>query len=112
MELSSTSPSAASMLDQKTTNKSNGSMFKVRLAYHGQAPYIEGMSKPPSSPHEMLLGTSETLARWWITVSSTPELAVGTVEAPDADSAIREAIKYYGITNPEHQKRLAARRIS
>jgi hypothetical protein len=70
------------------------------------------MSKPPSSPRDRLLGDIEKLPRWRITVSSTPELAVGTVEAPDAASAIKEAIKHYGITDPEHQKRLAARRIS
>jgi hypothetical protein len=34
------------------------------------------------------------------------------VEAPDAESAIKQAIEQYGIKNPEHQKKLAAHRIS
>ena len=38
-------------------------------------------------------------------------LWVGDVDAPDEPSAIEEAIKIYNITNPEHQKHLAVRRI-
>jgi hypothetical protein len=33
------------------------------------------------------------------------------VEAPDADTAIQVAIKEFEVTNPEHQTRLAARRV-
>jgi hypothetical protein len=36
---------------------------------------------------------------------------VGTVEAPDADTAIKVAIERYGITNPWYQERLVARRV-
>jgi hypothetical protein len=70
------------------------------------------MSKRPSSPREKLLGIREKSFRWRITrIRTTPAVEVGTVEARDAESAIKEAIKYYGITDPEHQARLAARRI-
>jgi len=34
-----------------------------------------------------------------------------SVEAPDAERAIRQAIKDYGITDPEQRKRLAAYRV-
>jgi hypothetical protein len=36
---------------------------------------------------------------------------VGDVDAPDEPSAIEAAIKIYNITDPEHQRRLAVRRI-
>jgi len=40
------------------------------------------------------------LPRWRITrIRSTPAAEIGTVEAPDAESAIQEAIKLYGITD-------------
>jgi hypothetical protein len=32
----------------------------------------------------------------------------GTVEAPDAETAIKVAIEEFGITNPHQQRRLAA----
>jgi hypothetical protein len=51
------------------------------------------MSKRPS-PREKLF-------RW---LRSTPAVEIGTVEAADADSAIKEAIEYYQITNPVHQE--------
>jgi hypothetical protein len=55
----------------------------------------------------------EKLFRWRISrIRSTPAVEIGTVEAPDADRAIREAIKYYEITNPVHQERLVARRVA
>jgi len=46
----------------------------------------------------------------------TPTLAtamrlIGYVEAPDQEQAIRAAIREFAITNPEHQKRLAAQRM-
>jgi hypothetical protein len=33
---------------------------------------------------------------------------IGYVEAPDAEQAIKEAIRAFGVTDPEQQKRLAA----
>jgi len=36
---------------------------------------------------------------------------IGYVEAPDQEQAIRAAIREFAITNPEHQKRLAAQRM-
>jgi hypothetical protein len=52
------------------------------------------------------------LARWEITrIRGTPAAFVGFVEATDAESAIKEAIKRFGITDPVQQERLAARRV-
>jgi hypothetical protein len=43
----------------------------------------------------------EKLFRWRISrIRSTPAVEIGTVEAPDAEQAIEEAIKEFGITNP------------
>jgi hypothetical protein len=62
------------------------------------------MSKRPS-PREKLF-------RWRISrIRSTPAVEIETVEAPDADSAIKEAIEHYQITNRVHQERLVARRL-
>jgi len=36
---------------------------------------------------------------------------IGTVEAPDADAAIRVAIEEYGITDPNRQHRLVAQPV-
>ena len=52
------------------------------------------------------------LFRWRvIRLRGSPALWVGEVDAPDEPSAIEAAIKIYNITDPEHQKRLAVRRI-
>jgi len=52
------------------------------------------------------------LPRWRITrIRSTPAAEIGTVEGPDPESAIKEAIRLYGITEPWEQERLAARRL-
>lgn len=53
-----------------------------------------------------------SLPTWKISrIKATPAVDIGTVEAPDADSAIKAAIEKYKITDPEKQRRLAARRI-
>jgi 1,2-phenylacetyl-CoA epoxidase PaaB subunit len=49
--------------------------------------------------------------RWRITRIKAKAVEVGTVEAPDAESAIKRAIEAYGITDREQQKRLAAYRV-
>jgi hypothetical protein len=36
---------------------------------------------------------------------------IGIVEAPDEASALKVAIKEFGIINPEHQNRLFVRRV-
>jgi hypothetical protein len=62
------------------------------------------MPKGPS-PHEKLF-------RWRISrIRATPAVEIGTVEASDAEEAIREAIERYVIKNPVHQQRLVARRV-
>jgi len=55
---------------------------------------------------------SRPLPCWRITrIKASPAVELGTVEAPDADTAIRVAIKEFEVTNPEHQMCLAARRV-
>ena len=44
-------------------------------------------------------------------IKGTPAVEIGWVDAPDAATAIKEAIKRYGITDREQQKRLAARQV-
>ena len=52
------------------------------------------------------------LATWSISrLKGTPAVFVGEVEAPDAETAIAKAIEEFHITDPEQQKRLAARRV-
>jgi hypothetical protein len=41
----------------------------------------------------------------------SPATELGTVEAPDAESAIKRAIEVHRVTDREQQKRLAAHRI-
>jgi len=36
---------------------------------------------------------------------------IGHVEAPDAEQAIKEAIRKYEITSPQEQERVAAQRV-
>ena len=49
--------------------------------------------------------------QWRITrIKAIRTALIGYVEAPDAQQAIRIAIREFRITNPEHQKRLVARR--
>jgi hypothetical protein len=56
--------------------------------------------------------SQSTLYEWRITrIRSTPAVLIGHVEAPDADQAIKEAIRRYEITSPHEQARLAALRV-
>jgi hypothetical protein len=74
-----------------------------RLAIDAAHRYIGGMSKVTSK---------RTLPRWRITrIKGTPAVELATGEALDADAAIRVAIEQFEITNPEYQRRLAARRL-
>jgi hypothetical protein len=53
---------------------------------------------------------STEMYEWRITrIRSTPATLIGHVEAPDAEQAIKEAIRLFGIADPEQHKRLAAR---
>jgi hypothetical protein len=55
---------------------------------------------------------STTMHTWAISrIKGTPAVEIGWVDAPDAETAIKEAIERYGITDPEQQKRLVARRV-
>ena len=52
------------------------------------------------------------LPRWKvIRIKATPVAELGSVEAPDAQTAIREAIKKFSV-RPEHQTRLMAFRVT
>jgi len=46
-----------------------------------------------------------------IRIKASPAAVIGHVQAPDAEQAIKEAIREFGITDPEHQKRLAAQPV-
>jgi hypothetical protein len=45
-------------------------------------------------------------------IKGTPAVEIGWVDAPDAETAIKEAIARYGIIDRERQKRLAVRRVT
>ena len=50
---------------------------------------------------------------WEVTrIKGNAAAFVGFVHAPDEKAAIKAAIAEFRITNPEHQKRLVARRQS
>jgi len=49
--------------------------------------------------------------RWNIfLLRATPATPIGSVEAPDAASAIKKAIDVFEMTDPQKQKRLRAQR--
>jgi len=48
---------------------------------------------------------------WEISLIRKRAQHVGYIEAPDAESAIKAAIKKFEIKDPEKQKRLAAQRM-
>ena len=57
-------------------------------------------------------GPSKKMYEWRVTrIRATPAALIGYVEAPDAEEAIKEAIRAFGITDPEQRKRLAAQRV-
>ena len=52
-----------------------------------------------------------TLRTWRIyRIRGTPAQFIGSVQAPDEKSALKEAIKEFNITDAEQQKRLIALR--
>ena len=54
---------------------------------------------------------ADLLPRWRVyRLRKTPEL-VGTVHAKDEAAAIERVVEWYGIADPEKQKRLVARRL-
>jgi 1,2-phenylacetyl-CoA epoxidase PaaB subunit len=55
---------------------------------------------------------TKQLPRWKIfRIKGTPAAEIGSVEAPDAATAIKVAIEKFEITDPVKQQRLVARRI-
>lgn len=76
---------------------------------HGQA-VARLMSRPPKKPAPAPAAPGKQY-RWAIYhITGTPAKLLGHVEAPDEESAIKQAIEEFGITNPQLQKRLLAQR--
>jgi hypothetical protein len=55
--------------------------------------------------------TKPATRQWRITLIRKKGARLGTVEAPDAETAIKIAIEQFGITDPERQRRLVAQPI-
>ena len=70
-----------------------------------------GLFNRPAYPSGMA-SAPKKLPRWEIAIIRKRGGVIGTVEAPDAEAAVKAAIEKWGITEPERQKRLAAHRIS
>jgi hypothetical protein len=69
--------------------------------------YGKPIPKKMSAAHR-----SKNVYRWRISrIRGTPAVEIDTVEAADAEQAIQVAIKEFEISDPEQQKRLAARRV-
>jgi hypothetical protein len=51
------------------------------------------------------------LREWRITVLCKKGERIGTVEAPEADAAIKLAIEFYAITDPHRQRPLVAQPV-
>jgi hypothetical protein len=63
-------------------------------------------SRPKSKP------AAAPLHQWRISrIKSTPAVELGTVEAANADDAIKIAIERFSIGDPWKQRRLVAQRI-
>jgi hypothetical protein len=58
------------------------------------------------------MATAKKTPKWRITVLRKQGERIGTVEAADADEAIKVAIETFAITDRERQRRLVAQRIS
>ena len=52
------------------------------------------------------------MLRWRITrITGGKAVPIASVDAPDAETAIKRAIEQYAITDPDRQKRLSAYRV-
>jgi hypothetical protein len=60
----------------------------------------------------LTMATAKKIAKWRITLVRKKGERLGTVEAADADEAVKVAIKTFEITDRERQRRLVAQRIS
>ena len=59
-----------------------------------------------------MMPTSSRAWRWWIVhIKGTPAPTIGYVEAADAETAIKNAIKEFKITSVQLQQHLVAERI-
>jgi hypothetical protein len=72
--------------------------------------YSRNMAKPPKKQVPEATAPRKQ-HRWAIyQIGGTPAKLLGHVEAPDEESAIKQAIEEFSITNPQLQKRLLAQR--
>jgi hypothetical protein len=61
------------------------------------------MAKKPVHPKEYVWEISR--------IKSTPAAVLGRISAPDAETAVKEWIEKFGITDPQQQQRLVARPV-
>ena len=55
---------------------------------------------------------SPEMRTWEVSrIKGTPAVILGRINAPDAETAVKEWIEKFGITDPEHQQRLVARLV-
>jgi hypothetical protein len=57
------------------------------------------------------MASKPKLYQWRITQIRERGRFIGTVQAPDAEAAIKAAIKEFEIREPEQRKRLIAQRV-
>ena len=74
---------------------------------------LSGLGFHTRFPHNWLKAKKSVRLRTWeiSRIKGTPAAILGRVEARDAEDAIKKAIEEFGITDPEHQKRLVARAV-
>ena len=55
---------------------------------------------------------STQMRTWEISrIKGTPAAILGRIKAPDAESAVKEWIEKFNITDPQQQERLVARAV-
>lgn len=71
------------------------------------------LARPRRGLIDLMYRGEQRLPRWRVTrLAGRAAREVGIVHAIDASQAIRNAIRRFEITDPEKQKRLAARRLA
>jgi len=68
------------------------------------------MSRPPQKQAPEPAATAKQYSWAIYRLTGTPAKLLGHVEAPDEQSAIKQAIEEFGVTNPQLQKQLLAQR--
>jgi hypothetical protein len=68
------------------------------------------MSRPPKQPAPEPTAAGKQFSWAIYRLNGTPAKLLGNVEAPDKESAIKRANVEFAVTNPQHQRKLLARR--